>query len=92
MATNSETRARREPLPRPVHRCTEIECPFLGQETSKSCGCHKTTEQLLLEQREDMLAALKAIEKDADWTGKNAERQYAAMELVRAAIAKAEGR
>lgn len=78
------------PGPRPVHRCAERECPFFGQATYNSCRCHKTSEQLLLEQRDDMLAALKAIEKDADWTGKNAERQYAAMTLVRIAIAKAE--
>ncbi len=30
-----------------LHRCTEPECPFVGQTTSRSCGCHKTDEQVL---------------------------------------------
>jgi hypothetical protein len=32
-----------------LHRCTEVECPYLGQATSRSCGCHKTDEQILQE-------------------------------------------
>lgn len=39
---------------------------------------------------EQMLSALKAIEKSADWTGQHAARQYVAMEIVRAAITRAE--
>lgn len=30
-----------------LHRCTESECPFIGQTTSRSCGCHKTNEEVL---------------------------------------------
>ncbi len=47
-----------------LHRCTEAECPFLGQATSDSCRCHKTDVQVLREQRDDMLAALQGIEAE----------------------------
>lgn len=28
------------------HRCTDIECPMLGQRSSTSCRCHRTREQV----------------------------------------------
>lgn len=30
-----------------LHRCTDAECPYLGQATNKACGCHQTDEQVL---------------------------------------------
>jgi hypothetical protein len=29
------------------HRCSDSDCPFIGQRTSSGCGCHKTREQML---------------------------------------------
>lgn len=43
-----------------VHRCTDPDCTFVGQVTSKSCGCHKTAEQMLKERVEELEAALNA--------------------------------
>lgn len=42
----------------PIHSCTERECPYFGQPTNGGCLCHKTTEQMLVEQRDALLAAL----------------------------------
>lgn len=42
----------------PIHRCTERECHFFGQVTTDGCSCHKTTEQMLVEQRDSLVAAL----------------------------------
>ncbi len=44
-----------------THRCTEKECPFVGQVTSKSCRCHKTAEQMLAERVEELEAALDVV-------------------------------
>jgi hypothetical protein len=30
-----------------LHRCTETDCLFIGQTTTKGCGCHRTDEQVL---------------------------------------------
>ena len=30
-----------------LHRCTETDCPFIGQTTTKACRCHRTDEQVL---------------------------------------------
>lgn len=49
----------RHKLPRSI--CADRDCPYLGQATTRSCRCHKTTEQLLAEQRDDMLDTLRAI-------------------------------
>lgn len=58
---------------RPLHRCEDQSCPALGQRTSKSCGCHKTTEELLIAQRDELVELLEiaaerlaSAEKDAD--------------------------
>lgn len=48
----------------PIHRCTTEDCPYLGQPTFRGCGCHKTSEQLLLEQCDELLAVLKALAKE----------------------------
>lgn len=29
------------------HRCSDGECPYIGQASPKSCGCHKSDEQML---------------------------------------------
>ena len=44
-----------------LHRCTEPECPHVGQQTSRSCRCHKTNEEVLTAQRDRLLDALKTI-------------------------------
>ena len=44
-----------------LHRCTEPECPFVGQTTSRSCRCHKTNEEVLTKQRDRLLDALETI-------------------------------
>ena len=41
------------------HRCTDKECPFVGQKTSKSCGCH-------IPERDMMLARIAALEAALD--------------------------
>lgn len=43
----------------PIHRCEDSDCPSLGQRTSKSCRCHVTGEQMLVDQRDALLASLK---------------------------------
>ena len=45
----------------PSHRCTDSDCPFRGQATRPSCGCHKTSEQILLEERKLLLAAVNKV-------------------------------
>lgn len=56
-----------------IHRCTEKECPFVGQVTSKSCGCHKTAEQMMTERiarlERSLLPFVEAYEKAADPIG-----------------------
>ena len=46
-----------------IHRCTDTGCPFVGQVTSKSCGCHKTAEQMLKERVEELEGALRGLLK-----------------------------
>ncbi|WBU27633.1 hypothetical protein OOZ54_13265 [Rhodopseudomonas palustris] len=41
--------ADRLPMTATAHRCTEAECPYVGQPSPAGCGCHKTTHQLLKE-------------------------------------------
>lgn len=38
----------------PRHRCEVRGCPSFGQPTFDTCRCHKTPEQLLLEQRAEL--------------------------------------
>lgn len=45
----------------PVHTCADKYCPVFGQPTSKTCGCHKTSEQLLLAQLDACVLAMKAM-------------------------------
>ena len=81
----------------PVHRCTDAECPVYGQVTTSTCGCHKTTVELLVDQVDDLLAALTELHAMV-WgespsllnedSGGCARLDMA----IRAAIAKAEGR
>ena len=84
-----------------LHRCTEPECPFIGQTTSRSCGCHKTDYEVLrgviremLAADDAMLAFLLAAEPksmgEGEWQRLHAarsERRRAATDAARAAIA-----
>lgn len=70
-------------MPLPAHRCTDHDCIYLGQPSADSCACHKTREQMLAEQRAELLAALHdLLTRPTDG---------AARVRARAAIAKAEG-
>lgn len=44
------------------HRCTEQECPHIGQRSDRGCGCHKTREQML----EDEVVRLRRFVGDHD--------------------------
>jgi hypothetical protein len=44
-----------------THKCTDTECPFVGQRTSKGCGCHQTDEQVLRAENERLRGALDHI-------------------------------
>lgn len=46
-----------------LHKCTEAECPFLGQRT-RGCGCHQTDEQVLRAENARLRAALERIAGD----------------------------
>ena len=62
----------------PVHKCSDPECCSFGQVTTKNCGCHKTTEQLLVEQRDALLTACKLLLSSAhDYQTGVAEAEYA---------------
>lgn len=69
----------------PVHKCSDPECCFFGQITFKSCGCHKTTEQLLVEQRDALLVACKLLLSSA-------HDHQTGIEEAEYAIAQMEGR
>lgn len=45
----------------PVHTCADKYCPVYGQPTRNTCGCHKTSEQMLLAQRDTYETALRKI-------------------------------
>ena len=45
----------------PRNLCAERFCPCFGLPTSNTCGCLKTTEQLLLAERDTYEAALRKI-------------------------------
>lgn len=51
----------RAAAPLPVHRCEERECGLFGQPTYRSCRCHKTREQMLVEQRDELFEALNGL-------------------------------
>lgn len=72
-----------------THRCTEKECPFVGQVTSKSCRCHKTAEQMLSERVAELEAALEQVR---DWIRRDlpipTERATTMLCVVRDALAK----
>lgn len=73
--------------PIPVHRCTDHGCIYLGRPSGESCACHKTREQMLVEQRAELLTACKAAE---EWlSGWATAEPY--LTTIRTAIAKAEG-
>ena len=49
-----------------IHRCTDKDCTFVGQVTSKSCGCHKTAEQMLTERVQKLESALDRLSRERD--------------------------
>jgi hypothetical protein len=44
-----------------LHRCTDADCPHVGQRTDRGCLCHKTDEQVLTEQRDELLRLVEAV-------------------------------
>lgn len=73
--------------PLPAHRCTDHDCIYLGQPSGKSCACHKTREQMLVEQNAELLAAL----KEARDALNGAPNTIGLHSQIDSAIAKAEG-
>ncbi|GLI21863.1 hypothetical protein GGQ86_000833 [Xanthobacter flavus] len=51
----------RAAAPLPVHRCEDRDCGLFGQPTYRSCRCHKTREQMLVEQRDELFEALSGL-------------------------------
>jgi hypothetical protein len=56
------------------HVCTTADCPFVGQPTTTSCGCHVSQVDFLRRQRNELLIALdgaaasiRDAEKDTNW-------------------------
>lgn len=76
----------------PVHKCSDPECCSFGQITTKNCGCHKTTEQLLVEQRDELLLVLKSIDDFFEAYRPEDHPPSDPHNIVRAAIAKVEGK
>lgn len=80
----------------PRHRCEEAACTYFGQPTDRGCACHKTVEQMLVEQRDELLAALKAaaecliVMEEMTECRSDDEWVWAAQEKVKSAIAKVE--
>lgn len=84
-----------------LHRCAETECTFFGQTTSRSCGCHKTDEEVLRGIIREMLAADDAILAfvlaadpkilgEGEWARQHAkcsQRRHAALVAARDAVA-----
>lgn len=76
----------------PLHRCTTQDCPMFGQPTYRSCGCHKTGEQMLMDQRDWLVLQLQdlrvALLADADQIkgGITERSRKHAMEIVRYAL------
>lgn len=86
------TTTKAAPTGAPIHRCTEQDCPYLGQPTYKSCRCHKTGEQMLIEQRDQLIVAGKlALEYWAHRQQRYKNRHPVWVTTMRAAIASAEG-
>ena len=85
-----------------LHRCTETGCPSFGQRTFRdACACHRTDEQVLREQRDELLEALGAAEPHVETLnslllpqGRESEAVKASWRVlrqVRSAITKARG-
>lgn len=70
----------------PIHRCEDKNCPSFGQTTDRGCGCHKTIYQMLVEQRDELLASLKLVR---NW-GRIEDLSQSEVAAIDAAIAKAE--
>lgn len=43
------------------HRCTDVDCPYIGQITTRACACHKTEVEVLRDQRDELLETLKEL-------------------------------
>lgn len=84
-----------------LHRCAETECTFFGQTTSRSCGCHKTDEEVLRGVIRELLSADDAMMAflcgadpralgEGEWQRQHemrSKRRRAATDAARAAIA-----
>lgn len=53
-----------------LHKCTDTECPYVGQRTSRGCGCHQTDEQVLRIALERAVAILDG-ELGSSWGDRN---------------------
>lgn len=54
-----------------LHRCSEAECPYLGEPSSRHCRCHRTDEEVLRAENKAMREALESlegrVEEASDW-------------------------
>lgn len=64
-----------------LHKCTDTECPFVGQRTSRHCRCHQTDEQVLRIALERAVAILDG-ELGSSWS----DRNQADWEIIDAAL------
>ncbi len=74
-----------------IHRCADPGCCSFGRPSSQSCGCHKDGIQVLTEQRDALLAALKDARPHIG-VGYSGIQRHGIMTQVDAALAMVEGR
>ncbi len=74
-----------------LHRCIEAECPCFGQATTRGCGCHQTDEQVLREQRDELLMALYQYRADLRYppAPDSTERRHAMIDALIAKVGEA---
>ena len=63
------------------HKCEDPECIYLGQPTSPSCKCHRTSDQMMTDRIEALEAALREI------AGTSYMQDQALSDIVNAALA-----
>ena len=44
------------------HRCTDSECIYLGQPTTRGCKCHKPRQQIMTEELKAAYSRIKELE------------------------------
>lgn len=76
-----------------LHRCTTDHCPYLGQACTRGCRCHKTDEQVLVDQRDALLSIARrwsAMDGGTWLVERHAREEAELLADTRAIIAKVE--